>query len=97
MELVSMIISGASLLSSIGIYLSSASRARTDERFTSIDNDIVEVKTLIKQGDEAEERRRTEALRDLDARTSNAITSLRTEIMVRFDDLKSVVLSAVSR
>jgi hypothetical protein len=92
----SMIISGSALLASVGIYLSSASRSRTNEQIKALKEDIEEAKNLVKTGDEAEERRRTEALRDLDARTFNAISNLRTEIMGRFDDLKSAVLAAVT-
>lgn len=77
-------------------YLTTASRTRTNERFSSVDADIAELKKAVKEGDEAEERRRTEALRDLDARTSRSIGDLRDEITRRFDDLKSAVLTAVS-
>ena len=83
------------LLSGI-TYLTTAGRARTNERFKFIEDSLVEVKETIKAGDEAEERRRTEALRYLDARTSRSISDLRDEITRRFDDLKSAVLTAVS-
>ena len=96
MELSTWVTGGLSLAATVGLYLTSASRARTNERFLNLESQVAEVKDSIKAGDEAEERRRTEALRDLDARTSRMIADLRDEITRRFDDLKSAVLTAVT-
>ncbi len=91
---------GASLLVSILIWLSSANATRTKDRFDDVARVMresdTEIKQLIKSGDSDEERRRTEALRDLDARTGKAIDGLRKDIQERIDDLKHTVLAAIS-
>jgi hypothetical protein len=94
MDIVSVIIGAlpGAVLSGI-TYLTTASRTRTNERFKFIEDSLAEVKESVRVGDEAEERRRTEALRDLDARTSRAIDSLRDEIARRFEDLKSLLVT----
>jgi cytidylate kinase len=93
-------LTATNILASVFIYLTSASNKRTTERFEAneqaMKDGLSEVKSLIKAGDDAEERRRTEALRDLDARTSQSISGLRAEIMGRFDDLKSNILTAIT-
>jgi hypothetical protein len=96
MDISNLITGGLSIAASVVIYLTSASRSRTNEQFGLLKNELTEVKESIRAGDEAEERRRTEALRDLDARTSRSIGDLRDEMTRRFDDLKSAVLTVVS-
>lgn len=96
MDISNFVTGGLSIAASVVLYLTSASRTRTNEQFESLKQDIADIKQSVRDGDEAEERRRTEALRDLDARTSRSISDLRDEITRRFDDLKSAVLTAVS-
>jgi hypothetical protein len=81
---------------SVSTFLTSASRSRTNERFNFVERTLEDIRTSVREGDADEERRRTEALRDLDARTSRGISDLRDEITRRFDDLKSIIVSAVS-
>lgn len=95
MDYITPALAAASIVASIVIWLSSAGARRTNERFALLENDqraaVSEIKQLIIVGDTDEERRRGEALRDLDARTSSSISALRQDIKERFDDLKDTI------